>query len=69
MTDVKTARKTALIVVDAQESFKARGDAFWESGGPKDFEDNIKSLVTGFRKAIKEKNIQDLQELILAVSF
>jgi nicotinamidase-related amidase len=50
MTDVKAARKTALLVVDAQESFKARGDAFWESGGPKDFEDNIKSLVTGFRK-------------------
>ena len=44
-------RKTALLVVDAQESFKARGEAFWKTRGPADFERQIKSLVTGFRKA------------------
>lgn len=51
MIDVKTDRKTALIVVDVQDSFKARGEEFWESRGPKDFEQNIKALVQGFRKA------------------
>ena len=42
--------KTALLVVDAQESFKARGNQFWESGGPKDFEHQITTLVNGFRR-------------------
>ncbi len=43
-------KKIALLVVDAQESFKARGDVFWQSRGPEDFEHNIKALVNGFRK-------------------
>jgi len=51
MAHVKINKNTALIVVDVQESFKARGEDFWESRGPRDFEQNIKSLVTGFRKA------------------
>ncbi len=51
MTHIKADKKIALIVVDVQESFKARGEVFWESRGPKDFEQHIKSLVTGFRKA------------------
>lgn len=44
-------KKTALLVVDAQESFKARGEAFWSSRGPEGFENHILALVTGFRKA------------------
>lgn len=51
MTLNKTDKKTALLVVDAQESFKARGDDFWQSRGPKGFEQNIKTLVNGFRNA------------------
>jgi len=42
---------SALLVVDAQESFKARGNTFWQSRGPVDFSDNITSLVNGFRNA------------------
>lgn len=42
---------SALLVVDAQESFKARGNTFWQSGGPVDFSDNITFLVNGFRNA------------------
>lgn len=44
-------QKYALLVVDAQESFKDKGDTFWESRGPADFDHHIKSLVTGFRNA------------------
>jgi len=44
-------KKTALLVVDAQESFKARGREFWQSGGPEDFEHHITGLVNGFRQA------------------
>jgi nicotinamidase-related amidase len=51
MSDLKTGQDTALLVVDAQESFKARGAAFWESRGPKDFERHIIALVSGFREA------------------
>jgi nicotinamidase-related amidase len=51
MSHSKTGIDTALLVVDAQESFKARGTAFWESRGPKDFEQHIKALVSGFREA------------------
>ena len=51
--DSRSQVKTALIVVDAQESFKARGEAFWESRGPEGFERNIAALVQGFRKAGK----------------
>jgi len=47
----KNNKKYALLVVDAQESFKAKGEAFWESRGPGDFERHIKSLVTGFRNS------------------
>ncbi len=35
MTHIKDNRKAALIVVDVQESFKARGEAFWESRSPR----------------------------------
>lgn len=45
------SKRYALLVVDAQESFKARGDVFWESRGPADFELHIKTLVNGFREA------------------
>ncbi len=51
MANIKDNRKTALIVVDVQESFKARGEAFWKTRGPRDFEQNINALVAGFRKA------------------
>ncbi|WP_022665188.1 isochorismatase family protein [Desulfospira joergensenii] len=47
----KHDQKCALLVVDAQESFKAMGEALWKSRGPADFEVHIKSLVTGFRDA------------------
>ena len=50
MTLDKTDKKTALVVVDAQESFKARGDIFWKTRGPEGFEQNIKALVNGFRQ-------------------
>ena len=46
-----TLKKYALLVVDAQESFKDSGETFWESRGPVDFNYHIKSLVTGFRNA------------------
>lgn len=51
MTLPQNSNKTALLVVDAQESFKARGTDFWESRGPLDFEHWIRALVTGFRNA------------------
>ncbi|WDP90025.1 MAG: isochorismatase family protein [Desulfobacter sp.] len=47
----KNKKKTALIVVDAQESFKAPRDGLWERRGPAGFEHHIQALVTGFRKA------------------
>ncbi len=50
MSDIINSKKTALLVVDAQESFKARGDGFWDNRGPSGFEYHIKTLVTGFRK-------------------
>ena len=51
MTGTKDQRKTALLVVDAQESFKARGETFWNTRGPDGFETRIRELVNGFRQA------------------
>ena len=50
MPDIITSPQTALLVVDAQESFKARGTEFWNTRGPMEFEHHIKNLVTGFRE-------------------
>ena len=50
MPDTTTFPKTALLVVDAQESFKARGAEFWNTRGPNEFEHHIKRLVNGFRE-------------------
>ena len=51
MTPIQNDQKCALIVVDAQESFKTRGEKFWQTRGPADFEHHIKTLVDGFRNS------------------
>ncbi len=50
MFNKQPIQKSALIIVDAQESFRARGEKVWTSGRPTTFLSSLQSILSAYRE-------------------